>query len=428
MESVRSYLSALSLGAFTKASALAIGLTLEIIIAKTLDASHYGIYSFGIAVLAAMTLVLTRGTKNTVLKYTPILENSSGDIKKLFRWVRQKLFRSCLLVVPASLCLIPLLAYSNESMNITIYVIMVFLSVLISFTQLYQAYFHGIKDAVRAQLYEDIIKPSLALLFIVVAIYFFSAARTPTGFIICYAAAAFIAFAVCLRKVAGHTTGGEPPSAQQASEWEANRKEFFRLAILDFLFKRVDILILSFIISSADVGGYKIAVRVAELTALPLWLSNLYVGPLIAKLYANNDLNQLQKLLSSTTRICFMATLAGLGVFLLIGEPFLLWLGERYATMHGAIIIIMAGCIFSVACGPVEAVLILTGHTRTAFRIQGITAVITMLMLVLLTLLYGAYGAAMAMAGGTVIWNLWMLLIIIKNMKLNTSILPLRAG
>ncbi|MDX1695089.1 MAG: hypothetical protein R3208_15085 [Ketobacteraceae bacterium] len=426
MQSVKGYLSALSFGATAKAAALAIGLVLEILIAKTLDASHYGVYSFGIAVMAAMTLVLTRGTKNTVLKHAAILEHDRTNTRRLFHWVRRKVFRASLVVMPLALLLIVPLVHTNDSMDTRIYLIVIFLAVAVSFTQLHQSYFHARKDTVRAQLYEDIIKPSLTLLFVLMLIFLFGVAESPLAFILCYAGAAILAFLISLKKVAGSLYGKETPSADQQAEWESSRKEFFRLAILDFVFKRVDILILSFILSSAEVGGYKIAVRVAELTALPLWLSNLYVGPLISKLYADREHFRLESLLSTTSKICFVATLIGLGAFLLIGEPFLGWLGERYADMYGAILIIMAGCIYSVACGPVEAVLILTSHTRTAFRIQSITAVITLALLVSLTMLFGAFGAASAIAAGTVIWNTWMLIVIAKQMKINPSILPLR--
>ena len=422
---IQGYLSAFTSGAAIKFLALALGLLLEIIIARSLGADAYGVYSFGIAVLGIALLFLNRGANNNIIRFAPtmIVSNRSG-LKEFIQWTRKRINVGILFVIPVALLLIPFLEKTNNAMDRQVYITLLIAACFVCYTQIHQSFFHAQRNAVCAQLYEDILRPLTILILLGLNLLILSGKTTVYQLAFFYIIGAAVAFALSFLRIRPYVYLFSDDQNPAIEGWKKSANEFFYINIMDFILRRLDVIIVTFIVTAAEAGNYKVAVRISELVALPLWISNLYVGPMITQLFHDKRAQELQTLLSLSTRFAFAVTLAGCTLLLFIGESILGWFGKDFIQAFSIVLILVVGSLMNVACGPVHLLLTMTGHAALVLRVQSIAGLVTVAGLVGLTWLYGISGSAIAIVLGNAIWNLWLCLIIRKKLALNTTLLP----
>jgi O-antigen/teichoic acid export membrane protein len=150
---------------------------------------------------------------------------------------------------------------------------------------------------------------------------------------------------------------------------------------------------------------YAVAWQVAEFTAFGMNAVNIIAAPMIASLHAERRHADLQQLLSrGMAGGLVFALLVGTAI-LLAGRPLLGVFGPAFGRALPALRILVAGQVLSAACGPVWYLLTMTGHQVAATKAMALSACATVLMAVLLIPTRGLTGAALAGAGGTLLWS-----------------------
>jgi O-antigen/teichoic acid export membrane protein len=193
------------------------------------------------------------------------------------------------------------------------------------------------------------------------------------------------------------------------------------------LMTHAEIWILGYLRPPEEVAAFGLVARLALLVSFPLVIVNSVLPPLISELYANDDINKMERMLRGSAGLTTLLSLAIFLILLTLGD----WLpqflfGEVFAGNWNIMMILAAGWLFHVWAGSGGFVLNMTDNQKSAMIINIITGGITLLAGLWLTDLYGGLGMAIASSSGIVLLNTLMLLVI--RVKLDIRIYAGIAG
>lgn len=182
---------------------------------------------------------------------------------------------------------------------------------------------------------------------------------------------------------------------------------------------QTDILVLGLFRSQSEVAIYGATVRLIALVAVPLIIVNAVVPPIIADMYSQGKMEELEKTLRFTATVAAVPSLVVFIVFVFGREHILgIVFGEFYRGAGLILVILCIGQIVNVWVGSCGLVLMLTGHQTRVMVIMIMCGLVTIASALFLVRQYGGIGVASAVAFGTILQNIWMLLSVKKNLGL----------
>jgi O-antigen/teichoic acid export membrane protein len=204
------------------------------------------------------------------------------------------------------------------------------------------------------------------------------------------------------------------------TEWGKALLPFTLVAMINIMNTQLSIIALGIFSSAEQVAGLRIAERVGQFVVLPMTLINMIIAPYLVRAYKANDYLKMQRITSQSTGWALMVSIP-IGVILFCFGGFLIgrlfgteYLGLAYEPM---MVIILAQLV-NVFFGPVGYLLLLTGNEVLVLKTQVMAVALSIVMLALLIPTYGAFGAACAIAGSVISWNLAMGFSVFKILKI----------
>ncbi|WP_336489099.1 lipopolysaccharide biosynthesis protein [Methylobacterium nigriterrae] len=176
------------------------------------------------------------------------------------------------------------------------------------------------------------------------------------------------------------------------------------LASAGFLF--VDVIVLSFLMPAAAVGIYFAATRIQQLVVFVHFAASAATAQRFSALHARGDRGGLQQLVRRQAQATFLAT-ALVGLAAMLTGPWLLALfGPEFEQSLPILAILITGSIVASLFGPGEDLLTMLGGERLCAGITaGMLALAAAACAVLVPWL-GLVGAALALAGATILRGL----------------------
>jgi O-antigen/teichoic acid export membrane protein len=189
-------------------------------------------------------------------------------------------------------------------------------------------------------------------------------------------------------------------------------------ALLSQLLFWTDYFVVARYVSSADLGVYAAAVRVAQLLMVFLVAVNYMFSPFVADLYARGERERLDDLYKAVTRWMLTATIPLL-LFLLIAPGSALHVfGPGFDQGATALRILLAGQIVNVAVGSVGFILIMVGRTGWDLAAYAATFVLDLVVALTLAPRLGIEGAAIAQALAMVVSNVGRLYLVWRFVRI----------
>jgi O-antigen/teichoic acid export membrane protein len=196
-------------------------------------------------------------------------------------------------------------------------------------------------------------------------------------------------------------TGGFAPVAPEPGE----TRELLRYgaprapaALFSQLLFWTDYFVLSRYVTSAELGVYAAAVRVAQALVLFLIAVNYMFSPFVADLHARGERDRLDGLYKALTRWTLAGTLPLLLLLMIVPGPVLLVFGGRFDTAVTPLRILLVGQIVNVAVGSVGFILIMVGRTGWDLGVYASSFAVDLAVAFWLAPGLGAKGAAIAQA------------------------------
>jgi O-antigen/teichoic acid export membrane protein len=393
----------------------ALGFLSTVLLARLLGAEGYGIYAYAFAIITLLTLPATAGLPKLVVRETSkgLAENRPDLVKGVWQWGRGV---SVVLSFVIGLVLGPLLVAWQGGINSMSGQTMAWGLVLVPFlalSDLRGAALQGLKRVVTGQLPEFVLGP---VMFLVLIGWVGLTARdwlSASNAMALQAVATFFAFAAgswLLWRSTPQEIRRAKASAVSNSGWIASVVTFGLLQGFMMINNQGGTVILGLFEPKEAVGQYRVAVRMAQLTAFGLQAVNMVVAPRFAELWALGEQARLQRLATRTSQAALTFNLFVMIAFILIGRSFFrLVFGQDFEAAYAPLLILLIGQLFSTAVGSVGTLLNMTSHEREALIGMGVAVFFNIALNFAFVPVWGTLGSAAAGAVSTIIWNgiLW---------------------
>jgi O-antigen/teichoic acid export membrane protein len=378
-----------------------------ILLTRTIGASGFGAYAYAFAWMQVLSLFATLGTEKVLVRQFAAYHAQAdwSRLLGLWKWARNLNVSLALLIaaVAAGIAAIG----SGEDLALTFLVMLIGLPFL-TVSKARQAALQGLHQVVAGQLADMFVRPSVFLLLLILAVWLapdMLAAPTAMAF---QNVAVLAAFLLGSWQLARHF----PSAARTASAtfesaaWLRSSIPLLMVAAITLLNTKLATLLLGTMAAADQVGLFAVAEKGAELIAFILFAVNASLAPAAARLHAQGNRPELQRLVFRSTRLVIVASLLIAGILLLFSRPFLTLFGPEFVQAEAALRILALGQIVNAAMGPVNLLLIMTGHERDAARGVAAGLAINVILAIVLIPMAGIVGAAIAVTVSMITWNL----------------------
>jgi O-antigen/teichoic acid export membrane protein len=206
-------------------------------------------------------------------------------------------------------------------------------------------------------------------------------------------------------------------------EWKKFMGSLFILTCVGTLHSRVDTVMLRYLKDSSQVGIYYMAERDATALFFFQYIMSIIISPAIARLNIRDEKEKLQKMINRTVRWVMLFSLPVFFIIVAFSGQIMRLSGSEFLPGRTALIIICCGHIIDVAFGPVLNFVLMTGYEKYNTIAMAIGVLMNVILNLILTPRMGITGTAIAAAGSTVFWNIYLFIIIKKKTGIRTWIL-----
>lgn len=196
----------------------------------------------------------------------------------------------------------------------------------------------------------------------------------------------------------------------------------FLINISQYLVANASIWVVGCIMTPSDVGVYGVVIKLFNLIALPLVISNMAIDPLIAKLHREREKRKLQELLRYSAKVTFLITLFITAVLLLKGEQVIVLLfGRDYGAGYPVLSVLIMGNLINVWTGSCNNFLLMTFGQKTMMYITLVFGAFGILLSILLAPGFGLVGVAFAVAFSVALLNIVSWAVVLKKTGIKTN-------
>lgn len=383
-----------------KIAALGFGFGISVLTARVLGAEGYGALQFVLGALNIVIVLGGLGLGQIVLRETAIA--ASRDDWPLARGVT--LFSAGVsgiaTAVLAALAATPIFWAASGTSGM-LYFVGCIMAVMRQLQRIPSSFLNGLQlisqSGLGAFLNDALLFFSLVLLFILAP----SIDIAPEDVMALRALAATIGLVALTvlavrvaRKVGPAVT--HSPGRIHPRSWLLAGLPLIIVAGTSVILNNSDVILIGVLLENSAVAPYHAATRNAALVSLSLALTLAPLNPIIARLYKSGNLVELRRLVRRTTLLAFAISLmVALGLYYL-GEYLLSLFGPEFVVGLTAMHLLIISQLVNVATGPVQMLLVMSGHEWQAAFGPVLAAVLNIVLNFLLIPHFGIEGAAVA--------------------------------
>ena len=406
---------------------LAATILASIVLARVMDVTQFGLYSWGVALATLLVVPAVMGVDRLLVR-----DISSYSVASANELIRGLMRRSTQLVVMMSLIILAVgalvvLVTLQVGDRTTAMVIAAALAAvpLLALLRIAQSALMGFHHIILGQLAEIFLRPWLFLLVAVGAAIAIGTRLDAPIVVALYAAttgACVLVAGLLLRRATPRTVSGSSVR-YDTRRWVIAGISLVVLSGGLVINSQTGVLMLGILDKASSAGIYSVAQRGALLVSFPLVALNAAIAPTAARLWAAHRHDDLQRLVIDGTRGVMLVSLPIALVFI-FGGTFLLRLvyGNEFETGAGALAIVCLGQLANAATGSVATLLIMTGNQWRAAIGLGAGIIVNIVLCVVLIPTYHATGAAIAAAASLVVSNVIHVLIARASLGIDSSI------
>lgn len=403
-----------------------IAFILSVFLARTLGADGFGLYSFVLSLIIFLSIPLQAGFPNLVVRETAksLINKDWPSIKGLISWVIK--LTAIYSVILSSLAVFIYIFFPDtlEEDRFLILIIGFVLIALIPLLLIQGAFIRGIGRVLFGIVPDVIIRPGLALIIAGLIFYSLYDNLTPLTAMVAYVISVFIAAIFSFILIWIFTPKHHRNLDLNKIELNKWKQAAYPLTVvggLQLMYSYIDIIILGLFHENEDVGIYRAVGQLGMLVVFGLSAINQMLHSHFAKLYAENQMKKLQKIVKYSSFAIFAIAAVPSVVFLFAGEFLLEFVfGTEYIAGALPLIILTLGQLANATFGSVGALLNMTGHEKDAMRGMIYSLGINLILSFMLIPNYGMVGAATATAISLLAWNMILRFFVKKRLNIET--------
>lgn len=393
--------------------ARALGLANAAMLARILQPESYGLYSYALAIVTALSLLAQFGIPTIVTKEIAAAESQGNwsQAKGVIKW-GYKSISILVVIVFLVLSLIALTQYEHWGHSeILTYSVSVFMIPLLALEEMRIAILNGLRKIMLSRVPGELLRSTLVCLCLVWFMVFPSdshgmdAAQAMTIIVIVSVISFGIGTWILVRVEPQEIKHCKPHYSSR--QWITSALPIALTAGIGFLNQSTATLILGAFLSKSDVGYYRIAMLGSNLVLIALTTINSGLAPYFSRSFAGSDWRQLQHLAVRSAQLALAVSALIVMTYFIFGHSAIVaGFGEAYADAYAPLLILAIGQLVTAATGSAGVILYMTGNGREVSIGAMLGAVINVIANVILVPRYGIVGAACATVVSESVWTL----------------------
>lgn len=398
----------------------------SILLARVLGTADYGTYVYVTTWVILLSIPATLGLDRLLIREIATYQAQASWplMRGLFEWSRRTVVINATIVALFAAFLTWLLLAANPDPTILFTFWVGFITLPLNALRATRAaVMQGLQHVVTGQIPEMLIQPALLITLTGCAYWLLHGkleAPHSMGVSVLAAVGSISIGEVFLRRVIPIDTQQATP-AYRDHEWMQSALPMMMISGMYLIQNRTDALMLGAIQGNAAVGIYSVASRGAEFISFVLLAVNMSLGPAIAKLYAQGNLEKLQSLITKSSRMTLLLSLPVWLGFTVFGYWFLLLFGPDFVQGQRCLVILGFAQIINIGTGPVNLLLVMSGHQNNAAITVALTSLISVVLNAILIPQFGIEGAATATAISIALQNIILAVWVYKQLGIHTT-------
>jgi O-antigen/teichoic acid export membrane protein len=382
---------------------------LHILLGRVLGASGYGLYALGFSVLRLASQISILGLQNGIVRFVSIYKGE-GDLGR----IKGTLISAFTIATLASILVGTFLFLFSSFISIRIFTDPQLISVLrvfaiaLPFFVMMQMTAHTARGFQRVEYYvgiQNFIWPIANTLFVVMAFLVgYRLMGAVYGFLGSMMLTAAHGLLSIPKKIFPRDTSFQP-------NYDVKKLLRFSLPVVfigfgHLLLTQTDRLMIGYFMSSVDVGRYSAAAMIAVQTSFVITAFNIIFAPMIADLYNQRKIRELDGLFKIVTRWIVVLTLPLILVMVLSPKLVMELFGREFLPGAAVLFILAIAHFVNAATGSVGLIYIMSGKQDIEFVNILSMAALNIALNVWLIPVFGVIGAAIATGLSIVIVNI----------------------
>jgi len=387
----------------------------QVMLARILGPEQFGIYSLVLSWVAALSLLLPFGLDATILRFVA----AYGTLRN-FSALRGLLLRITQIVAGGSLIAAALMAAMSMSLRPGIsqaFLVGALLLPMVTLFQVGNKIVLGLHHPVCSALSGQMVRHSTLAALILILGYGMRIPLTAQRAVLLAAAAMLVGLVtnqyftfLYLPKELFQVR-----AEYRTREWLGVGLPLMVVTAAEQTLARGDIIILGVFRTKTEVGFYGAVVALTLCMDLISASMNSVIAPRFAELHAKHDRDSLQKLLTRSSAIVFLATLPIGLLFILFGRQILQLFGKDFSSGASALALLSIASLIRALAGSVGLLLSMTGLHSLYAKTVVVTACIAIGLDLALIPSFGVMGAAVSTLLGVIVGSVILGMIVIVN-------------
>ena len=168
---------------------------------------------------------------------------------------------------------------------------------------------------------------------------------------------------------------------------------------------RLDVLLVGLLLTASAAGVYNAVLVLVALAWIPLRSFNQLLPPVASELYSRGQVDQLNAVYTSVTRLIVTTVLPVLAVFLAFGPALLGVFGPAYTEGYRPLVVYLGGVFVGSAVGATGWLLMMTNHQYARMALDWLLAVLNLGLTYTFVSLFGLTGAALGTSLAVAVQN-----------------------
>jgi O-antigen/teichoic acid export membrane protein len=397
----------------------------SVLLARLLGAKEYGVYAYAISWASLLSVPAVMGLNTLLVREVARYKTLEdwGSLRGILRWSdRVVLATSIGLAALFALIVWALRGRFDPKVRMALWIAMALVP-LLSFLLLRQGGLQGLGYVVEAQVPQFLILPGVFLV-LACGVYFTIGVdgTSAVGLRIISGLIATLTALFFLRRHLPEPVTDVSPLYHQR-EWLKSALPLLFVGAAGIINQRISTVMVGSMLGSEAAGVFDVSMRGAALVSFVLMAVNMPLAPAVAELYAREEKERLQRLITKSARVALLGSLPIALGMILFGRWVLLVFGKDFTGGSTALAILSAGQLVNVGMGSVALLLNMTGHEQDTARGVGIAALVNVVLNGMLIPVWSLEGAAVANAVSMVTWNILLAVWVYRRLGLYSTAL-----
>lgn len=403
--------------------------TVQVLLARYLGASHYGVYAYLIVWVGFAALLAGLGLPAASIRFLPVYK-TKGDWPRIHGFVRtitRATFATALAMAALACVAAAVLHAAGELSDPSTLLLGALLVPAFAGSMLYTEVARAGHRVNVAFIPPLVVRPALIAIG-ATALYVSREILSTSAAIVVTLISAYLVllaqYVLTRRLFVGPTVADHP---------ELERREWFGVGItllaagaFTIMLMQVDIVIVGAMLGSRDAGYYAAASKTASLVSFVIMAVNAAATPHFSSLWALGRVEELQRLITKLAGLIFWPSLAISAGIAALSGPLLDLFGPGFNAAQSSLLVLLIGQVINAAAGSVGYLLTLTGHHREATWALGFSAVACIVLAIAGVLAFGLVGAAIGSSLGFLLWNGLLYWLVRRKLGIHASFFTTR--